>query len=114
MREYEPLNGTVDVKTVSVARFTSRLLENNTRGYNTSNINFYDDYISFSAPYNGFGEHHTLVLTKEECEDFFNLKATMREYYSYILEEYYIPLFENWVRKDERYNIKEKLIEVLK
>lgn len=114
MKQFELLEGTTKVLLVSVDRFTKRLLENNTRGYNKSNIHFYDDYISLSAPLDGVGVHNTLVLTKEECEEFFNLSETMRGYYSYILEEYYIPLYEEWVRKDERYNIKQKLDEVMK
>lgn len=114
MSKYEMLEGTTKVLLVNVDRFTKRLVENNTRGYNNHNINFYDDYISLSAPLDGVGVHNTLVLTKEACEEFFNLSETMRGYYSYILDEYYIPLFEEWTRKDERYNIKQKIDEVIK
>ena len=114
MKQYEMLEGTNKVSLVSVDRFTKRLLENNTRSYNNHNINFYDDYISLSAPLDGEGYHNTLVLTKEKCEEFFDLGETMRGYYSYILDEYYLPLFEEWVRKNERYNIKQKLDEVMK
>ena len=114
MTKYIQLENTSEIKFVSVDRFVKRLLDNNTRGYNGHEVVFYDDYISLSAPYNDSGYHDTLILTMEECKEFFDDEATMKEYYMYILERYYLDLFEEWVRDDERYKIKNKIEEILK
>lgn len=92
---YELLEGTESVKVVTPNQFARALYDNETRGYNYYKVNFYDDYISLSAPL-PHGVHHTLVLTKSTFEEYYdeNNNKTIKEYYADFLEQDYIPLFE--------------------
>lgn len=90
---FELLERTDSVKFVTIREFASALYDNNTRGYNYYKVNFYDDYISLSAPLT-VGVHHTLVLTKSKLEEWYGERSTMREYYADFLEQDYIPLLE--------------------
>ena len=90
---FELLTGTSSVKVVTIKEFTHALYDNNNRGYNYYKVNFYDDYISLSAPLT-VGVHHTLVLTKTKLEEWYGERSTMREYYADFLEQEYIPLLE--------------------
>lgn len=93
--KYELLEGTESVKVVTPRQFTRALYDNETRGYNYYKVNFYDDYISLSAPL-PHGVHHTLVLTKSTFEEYYeeNNNKTIKEYYADFLEQDYIPLVE--------------------
>lgn len=91
--KYELLKGTESVKVVTPNQFARALYDNETRGYNYHKVNFYDDYISLSAPL-PHGVHHTLVLTKSTFEEYYEERSTIREYYADFLEQEYIPLFE--------------------
>lgn len=91
--EYELLEATESVKVVTIEQFARALYDNNTRGYNYHEVNFYDDYISLSAPL-PHGVHHTLVLTKSTFEEYYEERSTIREYYADFLEQDYIPLVE--------------------
>ncbi|MFA5719500.1 MAG: hypothetical protein WC939_00410 [Acholeplasmataceae bacterium] len=90
---YELLEGTESIKVVTPRQFTRALYDNETRGYNYHKVNFYDDYISLSAPL-PHGVHHTLVLTKSTFEEYYEERSTIREYYADFLEQDYIPLVE--------------------
>jgi len=90
---FELLERTNSVKVVKPQEFAAALLDNNTRGYNYHEVNFYDDYISLSAPFT-FGVHHTLVLTKSKLEEWYGKRSTIRECYADFLEQEYIPLLE--------------------
>ena len=90
---YELLKGTESIKVVTPNQFARALYDNETRGYNYYNVNFYDDYISLSAPL-PHGVHHTLVLTKSTFEEYYEVRSTVREYYADFLEQDYIPLVE--------------------
>src|SRR5690554_4186389 len=90
---YELLKGTESVKVVTPNQFRHALYDNETRGYNYYKVNFYDDYISLSAPL-PHGVHHTLVLTKSTFEEYYEVRSTVREYYADFLEQDYIPLVE--------------------
>src|SRR5690554_5457673 len=90
---YELLDGTQSVKVVTPSQFARALYDNETRGYNYYKVNFYDDYISLSAPL-PHGVHHTLVLTKSTFEEHYDENKTIKEYYADFLEQDYIPLFE--------------------
>ena len=90
---YELLEGTRSVKVVTPKQFARALYDNETRGYNYYKVNFYDDYISLSAPL-PHGVHHTLVLTKSTFEEHYDERSTIREYYADFLEQDYIPLVE--------------------
>src|SRR5690554_6695698 len=102
---YELLEGTRSVKVVTPKQFARALYDNETRGYNYYKVNFYDDYISLSAPL-PHGVHHTLVLTKSTFEEYYGLRSTVREYYADFLEQDYIPILE-----EETFN---KVIEFVK
>lgn len=92
---YELLEGTQSIKVVTPRQFAQALYDNETRGYNYYKVNFYDDYISLSAPL-PHGVHHTLVLTKSTFEGYYdeNNNKTIKEYYADFLEQDYIPLVE--------------------
>lgn len=90
---FEILEDTIGVKLVKPEEFARALYDNNTRGYNYREVNFYDDYISLSAPL-GHGVHYTLVLTKSKLKEWYGERSTMREYYADFLEFDYIPLLE--------------------
>lgn len=90
---YELLKGTESVKVVTPRQFARALYDNETRGYNYHSVNFYEDYISLSAPL-PHGVHHTLVLTKSTFEEYYEERSTIREYYADFLEQDYIPLVE--------------------
>ncbi len=91
--KYELLEGTESIKVVTQDQFARALYDNETRGYNYSKVNFYDDYISLSAPL-PHGVHHTLVLTKSAFEEYYEERSTIREYYADFLEQQYLPLLE--------------------
>lgn len=91
--KYELLEATESVKVVTIKQFARALYDNETRGYNYHKVNFYDDYISLSAPL-PHGVHHTLVLTKSTFEEYYEERSTIREYYADFLEQDYIPLVE--------------------
>ena len=91
--KYELLEGTQSVKGVTLNQFARALYDNETRGYNYNKVNFYDDYISLSAPL-PHGIHHTLVLTKSTFEEYYEERSTIREYYADFLENEYIPILE--------------------
>lgn len=90
---FELLDGTHSVKVVMPKEFATALYDNNTRGYNYHSVQFYDDYISLSAPLI-YGVHYTLVLTKTKLEGWYGKRSTMREHYADFLEQEYIPLLE--------------------
>src|SRR5690554_4537011 len=92
---YELLEGTRSVIEVKPSQFARALYDNETRGYNYYKVNFYDDYISLSAPL-PHGVHHTLVLTKSTFKEYYeeNNNKTIKEYYADFLEQDYIPLVE--------------------
>lgn len=90
---YELLDGTRKVIEVIPSQFAEALYSNNTRGYNYHKVNFYEDYISLSAPLT-VGVHDTLVLTKSRLEMHYDENKTIKEYYADFLEHDYIPLVE--------------------
>lgn len=96
---FEHLKDTAGIKVVDAKLFAEMLFSNNTRGYNNNEVNFYDDYISLSAPYN-HGVHYTLVTTRSNFENHFDLRKTMEGYYVDLLECYYIPLYNEYLIKE--------------
>jgi len=91
--KYELLEETRKVIEVIPSQFVKALYSNNTRGYNHRKVNFYEDYISLSAPLTS-GVHDTLVLTKSRLEAHYDENKTIKEYYADFLEQEYMPLLE--------------------
>jgi len=99
---YDKLEGTVGIIEVDIDEFCDCWLKVAMQGYNCDSPHVNVGYISISSPKPYMtGEHYTLVYPQQEN----NILLDMIELY-----ENYIIYFEQWVRKDERYNIR-KLIE---
>lgn len=99
--KYEKLEHTHDIKEVSFNDFVECWVKSETRGYNTHTPVIHDTYLALSSPLpNKGGVHYTLIYN---CEDENPYKVL------YEMHSEYLIYYEEWVRKDERFNVVEKI-----